>query len=229
MPDPSRPTSTADPTALPTFASTVTLDPPTGSRHGGALKATGSWQPDGGFGVDDGVGVAGGVDFEVVDQLRARVASRLASGESGQFSGLDAEGKVEFIRALAVEELRAFVLHRQMLGQPVPSEVVEDAIIEAVVAATGGLGRLEPLLRRADVEDIFFSGTAPTVLRLADGSKVTGPPIAGSDEDLLALLRGLSSSIGDGAVRELSPAQPLLALRLKSVGDLGAGCRRRSM
>lgn len=161
------------------------------------------------------------MDFAIVDQLRARVANRLATDESAQFTRLDVDGKVEFTRTLVIEELQEFVLHRQMLGQPVPTERLEDELVEAVVAATGGLGRLEPLLKRTDVEDVFFNGTANTVLHLSDGRKVEGPAIASSDEDLVALLQGLSTSMGDGAVRELSPAKPLLALRLKSLGDLG--------
>jgi hypothetical protein len=100
------------------------------------------------------------VDVVDFDELRARVANRLATDESARFARLDLEGKEQFTRALAIEELQAYVLHRQMLGQPVPTERVEDEIIDAVVAATGGLGRLEPLLRRPDVEDIFFNGTA---------------------------------------------------------------------
>ena len=51
-------------------------------------------------------------------------------------------------------------------------------------AALGGLGPFEPLLAREDVEDIFFNGTAPAMLRLADGAKVAGPVLAASDTQL---------------------------------------------
>ena len=112
-------------------------------------------------------------------------------------------------------------MHRQSLGLPVPTEQVEDALVDATVSATAGLGRLEPLLRRTDVEDIFYNGSAPTVLRLADGRMVQGPAIGSSDEEVVALMRQVSSALG-GAAREFSPAQPLLAVRLKAVGDLGA-------
>ena len=100
----------------------------------------------------------------------------------------------------------------------------EDALIEAVLASLGGLGRLEPLLTRGDVEDIFFNGPAPVWLRLADGSKVQADPIAKSNEELRNLLQQLGTTLGDGSSREFSDARPLLALRLKGVGG-GLGAR----
>lgn len=162
--------------------------------------------------------------YRIVDDLRGRVATRLATQESRRFARLDGDGRAELTRTLVTEELQAFALHRQSsLGLPGIDPAVEDELIEAAIAAVGGLGRLEPLLKRDDVEDIFFNGTAPTVLRLADGSKVEGPPVATSDADLVAALQNLAASLsGDGAIRELSPANPLLALRLRNVGQLGA-------
>ena len=176
-------------------------------------------------GVAGGAGpVAGWVrelDYAHVDELRARVANRLATDEQSVFSRLDDESRTELIRTLVIEELQQWVLHRQALGQPVPTEPVEDQIIDATVAATGGLGRLQPLLERTDVEDIFFSGPYPTMLRLASGEMVEGPAIGSSNDDVMALMKQISSTLG-GASRDFSPAQPLLAVRLKAVGELGA-------
>ena len=162
------------------------------------------------------------LDYDDVEELRARVASRLAADErGGGFGRLDEESRAELVRALVVDELQQWVTHRQVLGLPIPTEQVEDALIEATVSATAGLGRLEPLLRRSDVEDIFYNGAAPTMLRVASGEMVEGPPIGSSDAEVVALMKQVSSALG-GAARDFSPAQPLLAVRLKSVGDLGA-------
>ena len=92
-----------------------------------------------------------------------------------------------------------------------------------MLAALGGYGPLEPLLAREDIEDIFFNGTHPTVLRLAGGDKVLGPPLAATDVALQQMLQMMAGSgLDDSAGREFSTARPLLQLRLKSVGLLGA-------
>ena len=163
-----------------------------------------------------------GIDFVAQQELRDRVSTRLTAEGGAAFEALDTATQRLRKRTVAMEELQSWVLHRTSVGLPAPSLESEDALIEAVLASLGGLGRLEPLLLRSDVEDIFFNGTATTMLRLADGRKVPAEPIAGSNEELHNLLQQLASSLGDGTSREFSDARPLLALRLKSVGDLGA-------
>jgi Flp pilus assembly CpaF family ATPase len=164
----------------------------------------------------------GAVDFEAEQELRARVSSRLTADGASTFQAMDAQTQRMRKRTVAMEELQSWVLHRTSVGLPAPTLADEDALIEAVLAGLGGLGRLEPLLLRTDVEDIFFHGIAPTMLRLADGRKVQSDPIAKSDQELRNLLQQLGTTLGDGVSREFSDARPLLALRLKAVGDLGA-------
>ena len=166
----------------------------------------------------------GVVDFDAEKELRDRVSTRLTADGRARFETLDAETQRMRKRTVALEELQSWVLHRTSLGLPAPSLEDEDALIEAVLASLGGLGRLEPLLTRGDVEDILFNGSAPTRLRLADGSMVEGPPIAKSNEDLRDLLQQLGTTLGDGSSREFSDSRPLLALRLKAVGG-GLGAR----
>ncbi len=96
-------------------------------------------------------------------------------------------------------------------------------IFAAVLAELDGLGRMAPLLARGDVEDIHFEGSDATMLRLATGELVPGPPIASSDEELEQLLRSIGSRSGDGQTsREFSSANPILNVRLKGVTELGA-------
>ena len=166
---------------------------------------------------------SGGVaDPDVVRELGGRVATRLTATGEG-YAGLDAEAQALRVRTLVLEEIEAWMLHRTGIGRQPPSVADEDALADAVVASLSGLGRLEPLLRRDDVEDIFFNGTAPVMLRLEDGSKMPGPPIANSNQELVELIQRLASTLGDGVSREFSAARPLLAVRLQSVGGaLGA-------
>lgn len=165
---------------------------------------------------------ASATDFAAVRELRDRVSTRVAAESGDRFAALDAAAQRLRKRTLAMEELQSWTLHRASIGLAALSVEDEDALIEAVLAGVGGLGRLEPLLLRPDVEDIFFHGTAPTMLRLADGRKVEADPLAASDDELRVLLQQLASSLGDGSSREFSDARPLLALRLRAVGDLGA-------
>lgn len=169
-----------------------------------------------------GAGGGGVVDFDAEKELRDRVSTRLAS-EAG-FEALDPEAQRLRKRTVATEELQAWVYHRTSLGRAAPSVQDEDALIEAVLDGLDGLGRLRPLLTRGDVEDIFYNGTSPVWLRLASGEMVRSDPIARSDGELRNLLMQLGTSLGDGSARELSEAHPLLALRLKAVGD-GLGAR----
>jgi Flp pilus assembly CpaF family ATPase len=162
------------------------------------------------------------VDFAAHQELRDRVSTRLTAEGGASFEALDASTQRLRKRTVAMEELQSWVLHRTSVGLAAPTLQDEDALIEAVLASLGGLGRLEPLLLRPDVEDIFFHGTAPVMLRLQDGRKIQADPIAGSNQELRNLLQALGTSLGDGASREFSDARPLLALRLKAVGDLGA-------
>jgi pilus assembly protein CpaF len=161
------------------------------------------------------------VDFDAERQLRDRVSTRLTAEGVTSFEAMDPATQRERKRTVAMEELQSWAAHRQHVGLPALSLADEDALVDAVLASLGGLGRLEPLLLRPDVEDIFFHGTAPTMLRLADGRKVADAPLARSNEELRYLLQQLGTTLGDGTSREFSDARPLLALRLKAVGDLG--------
>src|SRR5690348_3992620 len=137
------------------------------------------------------VGQAGFAD--AVSELQQRVAARL-SADGARYAGMDALGKRVRTQGLVVEELESWVSHRAQIGLSVLSDADEDALVASVLAALGGYGPLEPLLAREDIEDIFFNGTAPTVLRLAGGRKVMGPPLATSDAELQQRLQMLAGS-----------------------------------
>lgn len=162
------------------------------------------------------------LDYAVVTELRARVASRVA-GEEQRYRRLSAAQRRELQRNLVNEELEAWVLAEVKTGRPALSVEAEDEIVAAVLAELEGLGRLTPLLTRPDVEDIHFEGSEPTVLRLTDGSLVPGPPIVDSDPALVQLLQSIGARYGDGQTsREFSTANPILNVRLRGVTELGA-------
>ena len=157
-----------------------------------------------------------------VTEVQQRVSARL-SADGARYAGLDPLGKRLRTEALVTEELESWVSHRAQIGLTVLSDDDEDTLVASVLAALGGYGPLEPLLARDDIEDIYFSGTAPTALRLAGGKKVLGPPLASTDAELQQRLQMMAGSgLDDSAGREFSTARPLLQLRMKQVGLLGA-------
>jgi len=159
---------------------------------------------------------------DAVAEMQQRVAVRLAA-DGARYADLDGASKTLRTKALVNEELESWVNHRAQVGHGVLTDADEDNLVAAVHAALGGLGPLEPLLLREDIEDIYYNGTYPTMLRLANGSKTPGPRLAATDEQLRQLLQAMAASpLDDSAGREFSISRPLLQLRMKSVGLLGA-------
>lgn len=152
-------------------------------------------------------------DHQTVRALRARVAGRLQT--AGDTSSREQA-------ELVSEEITAWSVHRASRGDPPLSEQDERALAAAVLAALAGLGGLQPLLERDDVENIHLHGHDRVFLELADGSLQRWPhPVAASDAELLALLEAMFSRLGQTS-REFSPARPIGNLRLPAGGPLGA-------
>lgn len=158
-------------------------------------------------------------EYQVVAELRDRVSTRLTVEDNNYLP----EQRRELTKKLIRDEYDQWLLHEANRGRPAPAVTTEDTIFAAVLAELDGLGRLAPLLARDDVEDIHFEGSDPTMLRIASGELVAGPPIVGSDGELEQLLRSIGSRSADGqSSREFSSASPVLNVRLKGVTELGA-------
>ena len=78
-----------------------------------------------------------------------------------------------------------------------------------------GGGALVPLLEREDVENIHILGHDTVILSLADGRRIAGPPLAGSEEELVMMIRHLAATAGHTS-RRFDTAAPILDLRLAS-------------
>lgn len=167
---------------------------------------------------DDGSELSG-ADYVVVQDLRDRVSTRLTV-EDNNFAPA---ARRELTKKLIRDEYEQWLLHQASRGRAALADAVEDQIFAAVLAELDGLGRVAPLLSRGDVEDIHFEGSDPTMLRLSSGNFLPGSALAGSDEELVQLLRSIGSRAGDGQTsREFSAANPILNVRLRGVTDLGA-------
>ena len=107
-------------------------------------------------------------------------------------------------------------------GQPPLRREDEGAVAQEVENLIWGLGRLQALLDRRDVEDIHIVGAQRPVLRLRDGSLTpAASPVADSDDDLIAQLQHVAAHHG-GVERAFSPAQPLLNMQLPDGSRLAA-------
>ena len=85
----------------------------------------------------------------------------------------------------------------------------------ANVRGVMGSGALTPLLERADVENIHVLGHDNVILSLADGRRVQATPLAGSEEELVMMIRHLAATAGHTS-RRFDNAAPILDLRLAS-------------
>lgn len=81
-------------------------------------------------------------------------------------------------------------------GRPSPPGEVEAAASQIALDALLGAGALERLLADPQVENIAVNGADRVWLRYADGSKRRGPAVAGSDEELVELVRVLGARSG---------------------------------
>lgn len=197
--------------------------PATLPRQGrSALKATAVPRLPG---VPRNGGPGGRFDPEVVRAIRESVAARLervAAGESHVDVPLSVQEQQARMRAYVAEAVAEWVQRRADAGQaPLPAEQ-ERRLIRAVVAALSGLGALEELLDRDDVENIHVHGCDRVLLELADGSVEQWPhPIADTDGELVDMLAAMFARHGQTS-REFNAGKPLGNLRIGAGGPLGA-------
>ena len=97
------------------------------------------------------------------------------------------------------------------------AQLGEEGVREFIGNVRGlmGGGALAPLLDRHDVENIHILGHDNVVLSLANGERVLVAPVAGSEEELVMMIRHLAATAGHTS-RRFDTASPILDLRLAS-------------
>lgn len=95
------------------------------------------------------------------------------------------------------------------------------AMARAVFDAVFRLGRLQPLVDDDRVENIFILGCDRVLLELTDGTRVTGPAVASSDEELIDFLRFVASR-SESNPRPFSESTPRLHMKLDGGARLAA-------
>ncbi|GAW49707.1 MULTISPECIES: CpaF family protein [unclassified Nocardioides] len=170
------------------------------------------------------LGADGGVelDWELIAQYRAEISSRLTARldkEGGRVTEEDREQMgLDVIEELIKSEAETLV----STGRPPWTKDHEKALKCALHAALFGLGRLQPLVEREDVENIIVIARGPLCsvwLELVDGTLVEAAPIADSEDELREFL----SDLGARQNRPFTEARPHLDLRLPGGARLAAG------
>jgi pilus assembly protein CpaF len=149
------------------------------------------------------------VPAELVAQLRAQVADRLTAGgadlpeaeRAGRIAGYIAAELV----VLAEADLAA--------GRVPHTPRVEAALARAVRDSFSGLGGLQRWIDDPDVEDVFVNGADNVWVRTTAGKTRQVAPVAGSDADLVELIRTAAARSG-AEERRFDRGSPALSLQL---------------
>ncbi len=128
----------------------------------------------------------------------------------------------QMARAIVRRELDLRARTALRLGEPQLSEVEEDELADAVLAAAfSAAPAIDRLLERHDVTDVHVNGFDDVRLVTADGMVERTTPIGGSDADLIVMIQALARR-GGHMEREFTPAHPRLDLQLPDGSRLAA-------
>lgn len=157
-------------------------------------------------------------DYTVVRKLQVEVSDELsrvlAEREYIAAGDREAEG-----RRIASRRVREYVDQRTVAGTPLGADY-EQRLLEAVLAALLGLGRLERLLREP-FDTITILGYDGVRVERPDGRIEVADPVADSDEELVLMLQALARRAG-GTERALTKDKPTLSMEMPGGQRLAA-------
>ena len=166
-----------------------------------------------------------GVDHGLVKRMRAEVGDRLAEQRRlDVVSGvppMSGEDERQYARALIAGVLEEHARTEITAGRAPFNAQDEEELAAAVHAALFGVGRLQPLLDDAQIENIDINGCDRVFLGYADGGEVLADPVADSDEELVELIQALAAYSGLSS-RPFDTANPQLDVRLPDGSRLSA-------
>ena len=156
-----------------------------------------------------------------VSALRSQASERLSQAVAAERGRLDKGSQEEYGRAIVLDLIESAMAEAVNAGSAAWTEAEQQALARAVFDSLFRLGRLQPLVDDDRVENIMISGYDKVRLELIDGTILPGPPVAGSDEELIDFLVFLASRSEVNA-RAFSEAQPRLHMRLDGGARLAA-------
>lgn len=153
------------------------------------------------------------------EQVLAMVTREFEQTEASQLGdrleqkALAGQFIVEALDTIAAERARAFL--------PPINSTEESFITDEVLATLFGLGPIERLLADESVENVNINGCDTVWVHHAGGVKRRAEPVAGSDDDLVALIRKAAARLGRNE-RRFDLANPFLDLQLPDGSRLNA-------
>jgi Flp pilus assembly CpaF family ATPase len=150
------------------------------------------------------------VDDALVSDLRSRVADRLVADTDERMGHDDEHMLARHVLSGEFERLAAVALAE---GRPALSSDEEAELARAVLDRIFALGRLQPLLDDERISNIVANGCDQVFVDDVNGVKQQVGPIAGSDDELIGLLREIGRRHGLSE-REFNPSRPSLNLQL---------------
>lgn len=164
----------------------------------------------------------GNIPWDLVAQFRDKVSKILSELGRDDPSLTDAD-REQLAREHTAEMLRMHVDDLTTRGESnVPSDELQEDIIEAVFNAMFRLGRLQPLVEIEGVENIHIIGYDNVWLSIEGGARRRFPhPISTSNEDLEKEINFIGTRRGDGG-RSFNASRPYLHLDLTAQGRLAA-------
>lgn len=133
-----------------------------------------------------------GLDPALVARLRQRLLQRLASLAEPVPPGQRKAVVAQLVRAVLDEHTGS----RIEAGEPPLPPRVEAALARQLRDGLTGMGGLQPLLDDPEVETINVNGCDRVFVRYADGRRERVGPVAGSDGELVELVRVVAASGG---------------------------------
>lgn len=145
----------------------------------------------------------------LVTRLRNRVGDRL-SVHGAQLPDAERQALIaDYIAAELIALAQADIAAGQ---QPLTAQT-EAALARAVRDTFTGLGALERLITNPDYEDVFVNGYDRVFARTTTGEVVAVEPVAGSDEELIEIIRVAAARSG-AEERRFDRGSPALSLQL---------------
>jgi Flp pilus assembly CpaF family ATPase len=152
-----------------------------------------------------------------VEDLRALVLTKLSERQrADQLAGrpaLRGSDEQALGRQLIADVLDTQAREALAVGRPMRSSDEDDSLAQAVFDSLFRLGRLQRLLDDASIENINANGCDDVWVRYADGRRERMEPIAGSDEELVELVRNVGARLGIGE-RRFDLGSPRISVQL---------------
>ncbi len=165
------------------------------------------------------------MDHALVKRLRGQVGDRLAEQRRMDASlgmpPMSGEDERQFARALVAQVLEEHARAEVTMGRAPLNAQDEEDMAAAIHAALFGVGRLQPLLEDAEIENIDINGCDRVFVGYADGREHLAEPVAESDAELVELVQVLAAYSGLSS-RPFDSANPQLDLRLPDGSRLSA-------